>query len=89
MSHKSNEENWRENKMKIAMKLLLIASLVTSVCAGCGSNQKGTTTTSAETVNTSEQSEDLKSEAIKKIGIVQPVDHASLDTIRECAIEWS
>lgn len=75
------------NKMKIAMKLLLIASLVTSVCAGCGSNRTQATSAVAETVNTSKQSEDLKAEAIKKVGIVQPVDHASLDTIRECAIE--
>ena len=74
--------------MKVAMKLLLIASLMTSVCAGCASNSGNkVANVTVEEAHTRKQDESSTTTEVKKVGIVQPVDHASLDTIRECTIE--
>ena len=71
--------------MKMVTKLLVVASLMTSVCVGCGSSQIVVRGDSNQTVEAQGKNEDLQE--TRKIGIVQPLDHSSLNTIRECTIE--
>ena len=57
--------------MKMSSKLLVVASLMMSLCVGCGSDASSSV---------------AAGEGMKKVAIVQYVEHPSLDTIRESTV---
>lgn len=81
--------------MKVGKKLVLAMSLVMSLCVGCGSSSSTAGNVSgSETVNDTvaasagaEAQENKEAYEVKKVGIVQPMDHSSLNIIKECTIE--
>lgn len=75
--------------MSLKSKVALVAGLVMSLCVGCGSSttNDGASTTAEVTANVAQQESQETSQEVKKVGIIQPLDHSSLNTIRECTIE--
>jgi len=77
--------------MKKGFVLTLVAGMMMSMMVGCGqTSQVAKVEETAGTVETAEvaneNGEEVKTEGMKKIGIVQYVEHPSLDTIRESII---
>ncbi len=83
--------------MKMVTKLLVVASLMTSVCVGCGSSSAGGESKEVASQNqiaTQEGNEakdttenNTTSGEMKTVAIMQYVEHPSLDTIRESIID--
>jgi putative ABC transport system substrate-binding protein len=71
--------------MKKFMALLIVAAMITILFTGCSTKTENSKTT-AETNNQKAVTETVKTEKLR-VGIVQAVNHPSLDEIRESAIK--
>lgn len=66
--------------MRTGKKLFLTLGMLVSLCTGCAGNPSSTESAGLAANST-------LADEVKKVGIVQPMDHSSLNIIRECTIE--
>ncbi|WP_054742062.1 ABC transporter substrate-binding protein [Cellulosilyticum ruminicola] len=75
--------------MKKKMAMILIASMMMSLSVGCGNGPQGgeASEENKTTETVAPATETIVSTGTKKVGIIQYVEHPSLDTIRESTIK--